>query len=396
MIDISKKSYLKYILFGSLYFSQGLIFAIATVIINVYLDCKDIPDTIIGLIIAIAYIPWVTKFIFGGIVDHFISIRRRKFIIFGGLLSASSLFIISFIDPASALIPFTFFVFLGSCGIAFLDVSADAWAIEISEVKERGKINGVMFAGLFIGITVSLIVLGAIAETYSYSFSFLIAATILLLIIIFPMLVKDTIKPKRKEKMGKLLISEFKKKNTQIVTLFLPISAISFGLLGVVIPQYLNDVLMLNIGQITLIMAIGYLVTAGGNIIGGFFTDHWGRKKALYLFLSLNLVFAAALIFGDTWLKLAILWCIVGFLHGGHYSAFGALSMDVTNPKIGAAQYSILMSIGNTGEMGGAAASGSLITALGFTRVFLYSGLIYGPALLILRFIKPKYKDKDS
>jgi predicted MFS family arabinose efflux permease len=70
--------------------------------------------------------------------------------------------------------------------------------------------------------------------------------------------------------------------------------------------------------------------------------------------------------------------------------------MDVTNPKIGAAQYSLLMAFGNAGEMGGTAASGSLITSLGYNRVFLYSGLIYGPALLVLRFIKSKFKNKDS
>jgi len=158
----------------------------------------------------------------------------------------------------------------------------------------------------------------------------------------------------------------------------------------------MNDVLMMNVGQIGLLMAIGPLATVAGNIVGGFLADHWGRKNSLYLTLGLNLFFAASLVFADTWQKLAIIWCIVGFLHGGHYSAIGALSMDVTNPKIGAAQYSLLMATGNAGEMGGAAASGSLISTLGFSRIFLYSGIVYGPALIVLRFIKSKFKNKDT
>lgn len=57
MIDLDRHRLLKYPLFGSLYFSQGIIYAFATVIINVYLDSKGIPDTIIGVIIGLAYMP---------------------------------------------------------------------------------------------------------------------------------------------------------------------------------------------------------------------------------------------------------------------------------------------------------------------------------------------------
>jgi len=397
MIDLKKHRLAKYPLFSSLYFSQGLIYALATVVINVYLDSKGISDTIIGIIIALAYIPWVTKFLFGGVVDHYISFGRQKFIVMGGVLSAASFIILSFIDPSVDLIPFGFFVLLASCGIAFLDVAADAWAIEVTDKHERGKINGLMFAGLFIGMAVTSIVTGAIAEGYGYSFSFIIAAVFVLLIMIFPALVKDTSIPIRKEKIRKLLVKEFKKKNTQLVTLFLPLSGISFGLLAIVIPQYMNDVLMLNMAQIGLLIAVGPLATVVGNLIGGFLADHWGRKETLYLTLSLNLIFAAAFVFADTWQKLAIIWLIVGFLHGGHYATIGALSMDITNPKVGAAQYSLLMASGNAGEMGGTFASGALITSLGFSRVFLYSGLVYGPALLVLRFIKSNFKkNKDN
>jgi predicted MFS family arabinose efflux permease len=68
--------------------------------------------------------------------------------------------------------------------------------------------------------------------------------------------------------------------------------------------------------------------------------------------------------------------------------------MDITNPKVGAAQYSILSGLTNVGEMGGMSLSGTLITNLGFSRVFLYSGWIYGPILLILYFIKLKSDTK--
>ena len=396
MIDLSKHRFLKYPLFGSLYFSQGIIFALTIVIINVYLDTKGIPDTIIGVIIGIAYIPWIVKFLFGWIADHYIRFGRRKFIMLGGGLSAICLILISFIDPQVALIPFTLVILIGSSGIAFLDVAADAWAIETTEERERGKVNAAMFAGMFIGMATTSIVFGYIAEKFSYPLTFVAAGLIILLIVMFPLMFKEKIIEKRKQKIGKKLATEFKKKNTQLISIFFPISAISFGMLSIVIPQYMNDVLLLKIGQIGLIMALGPIATVFGNFVGGFMADSWGRKKTLCVFVGLNLIFVMLLIFADTWLMLAMIWGIIGFLHGGHFSAFGALSMDITNPKIGAVQYSLIMSIGNAGEMGGATFSGALISTIGFSRIFLYGGWLYGPALLVLYFIKSKFKNNDT
>ena len=152
MIDITKGSYLKYFLFGSLYFSEGLIMAISFVIIPVYFLERGFSLPITTLVIGIISIPMTIKFVWGGIVDYFIRFGRKRFIILGGLLFAGGLSILTVIDPRTALIPFTFFLFISVCGVGFLDVSADAWAIEISHEEERGRINGSMFAGQYAGL----------------------------------------------------------------------------------------------------------------------------------------------------------------------------------------------------------------------------------------------------
>lgn len=396
MIDLLKNKLMKYPLFSILYFSQGVIYGLATVILPVYFNEKGIPYSVTTAIIALAYIPWVVKFIFGGLADYFILSGRRKFIVLGGVISSISFIILSFIDPEVAIIPFAFFTVMASMGIVFLDVSADGWAIEISDETERGKVHGAMFGGLFIGMAVTSIAISSIAKNFSYSFAFIVAAIIVLFIAFLPLFFKENITVKKKQKMGKLLKVEFKKKNTQIITIFSFFSAISFGLLAVLVPLYINDVLHLDIAQVGLIAAVGPIATVIGNVVGGFTADHWGRKKSLYLFLGLNLIFAAGLVFANDWQRIAILWGIVGFLHGGHYSAVGALWMDVTNPKVGASQYSILASFTNAGEMGGTFASGTLVSMLGFGRVFLYSGWIYGPALIALYLVKVKYKKLKS
>ena len=62
--------------------------------------------------------------------------------------------------------------------------------------------------------------------------------------------------------------------------------------------------------------------------------------------------------------------------------------MDVTNPKIGATQFSILTGLGNLGTIGTGAISGTLLVIFGSFRLFLYAAWIIGPALLILNFIR--------
>jgi MFS family permease len=390
MIDLAKNRLLIYPFFGSLYFLEGIIYALATVIIPIYFIERGIALSITTMVVGIASIPWVLKFIFGGIVDYFNLFGRKRFIIIGEILSATSLIVISTIDPKTALIPFTLLILLASTGVAFLDVSADAWAIQLSTEKNRGKLNAAMYGGQFLGMAFCTSVIGSIAGMVGYHIAFICSGFIIIIIIIFPFIIKEEITIRTRQKIRKFLIQEFKNNTTKLIAFFGLLSSISFGLLGVVIPIYMKTALNLEIGQIGIFVSIGPLSTLVGNVIGGFLTDKYGRKKSLFLFLGLNLIFSTGLIFASSWQKLIILWSIIGFLHGGHYTIISAMFMDITNPKIGAAQYSILSSLTNVGEMGGTSFSGTLITTLGFSRIFLYSGWMYGPLLLILYFINLK------
>jgi len=390
MIDISKRSYLKYPLFGSLYFSEGLGFSLQLVIIPIYLVEVGVSLPIATLVAGIASVPWMIKLVWGGIVDYFILFGRKRFIILGGFFAAVGLLLLSFIDPAVALIPFALLLFLTRIGTAFFDVSADAWAIEISREYERGKINAAIIAGTFGGMAVGSSLFGVIAKIFGYSFVFLTAALFVILIIIFPLVVKEVKIVKKRQKVGTLLIKEFKKKTTQLVAIFAPVFAINSGLLMILVPLYMKTALQLDVAQIGLIAAIFPATKVLGAFLGGVMTDRWGRKITLYIFIGICVFFSASLIIATTWQILALIYGIIGFLHGGYFTAFAAMLMDITNPKIGATQYSILTSLANFGEMGAGAMSGLLVALLSFNQVFLYSAWALGPTLLLLYFIRLK------
>jgi PAT family beta-lactamase induction signal transducer AmpG len=392
MIDITKHRFLQYFLFSSLYFSEGIKWSIAVVILPIYFDKIGVSPTILGIIVAIISLPMIIKFIFGGIVDYLIKYGRKRFVLIGGLTASISLFTVGFIDPASALIPFTIILFIGTCGIGILDVSADAWAIETAREEDRGKINGFMFAGIFIGLAFGSYVLIQIGEQYGYNNLFFLSGLIVLLTIIFPLSVKEVKKViKKRRKVGLTLVSEFKRKAVQVISVFAPVSAISGGIIILIAPLYLLNVLNLEETQVGMLVIVFPIANIFGCIIWGAIADKLSRKKTLYIVLLGNLVFTALLVFADTWQSFALLYGIIGFFFGGYYAVSCALIMDVTNPLVAASQFSILTALFNLGELGvGHGVAGIMLESLGYEKVFLYSAVFYGLAILILYFFRLK------
>jgi PAT family beta-lactamase induction signal transducer AmpG len=389
MIDFTNKSHLKYLLFGGLYFTSGIQAALALVLIIIYFTDLDISIATATMIAGIGSLPFAFKFLFGPLTDYFIQIGRKPFIIIGGITAGICTIPLAFIDPTNALELFTILLIISMLGIILLDVATDAWAIQVTTIPERGKINASMFGGLFIGMATGNILLTSIADTMGYPMTFIITGSILLLALGLPLMFKEEIIVKKRPKILKLLLNEFKKKNTIIIALFSIFAALNFGMVLFILPEFMMNVLKLDIAQTGLITSLYPIGVAIGAITGGLFADKWGRKTTLFLFLFGAMIASSLLITVDSWMKLAILYPIIGFLQGGSsYSALMALFMDISNPKIGATQFSVLTSITNFGDYGIAIFSGALVIMLGYTRFFLYAAWVVGPALLILYFVK--------
>jgi len=162
------------------------------------------------------------------------------------------------------------------------------------------------------------------------------------------------------------------------------------GLILLVVPLYMKLELDLNIFQIGLITAIFPICRIFGSLFFGFLSDKWGRKILLYICLICSIFITPLLIFAVNWMFLSITYGVIGFVFGGYMTVNFAMFMDVTNPKVGGSQFSIFTSLSNTGELGTSTVSGSMVSVLGFTKVFLYAGVLFGPVLLILYLIKNK------
>jgi UMF1 family MFS transporter len=387
MIDLNVQKKFRYLLFLSLYLSEGLYIAIITIIIPLFLLENDIPLSIITLITGIGWSPWALKFLSGGICDYFIKFGRKKFIIIGGLIGAICLIILSIIDPSFYIIIFTLILFTGHFGIVFLDVSADAWAIETTENKGLGRVSAAMNIGQLIGISLGAPILALISQNISFSFAFLVTGLIILSISIFPFAFKE-IGHKKISRIPGLLIDEIKIRKTQLVTIFGFFVFISPGMLSSISAVFASTKLGLSNIEIGLLGAAFLISIIPGSWIGGYLADKYSRKKTLYIFIFPTMFLITSLIFIDNAFGFIILAGLIYFFSNGIRAANDSMLMEITNKKIAAIEFSVINSFVNAGQIGAGALAGSIVLLIGFDNVFILSGILYIIPLFILWFIK--------
>ena len=390
MLDLQKNILVKYVLFTSLYFVEGIQLAITTVLVPLFLLNKGISPAITTITASMVMIPWALKFIFGWIVDTQRQINKKKFTIYGGISSGISLILLAIFNLSINLILFIFILFLAQCGIGFLDVSMDAWAISETKKKERGKINGFMMAGFFTGSAIGATTLTYIADQTNFLIAFFTAGALILILMILPSITKKPPTQQRQKKLTRIVTKEFKKKKTLSLALLLPIISVNSGIITLAAPLFMNLNLNLTVTQIGLITTVFTIGRVFGSLTSGTISDALSRQKTLLIIILTTIIFSAAFIFVTNWTAMTFIYAILGFLNGGLFTVLLATSMDITNAKVAAFQFSILISLMNAGELIGEFISGPLINSFGFTRTFLFSAWILGPGLLSLYTIAKK------
>jgi MFS family permease len=373
-----------YILFFTLYFSEGLYQGLIVIVVPIYLIGKGVPLPLVTLVAGIGYLPWGLKFVWGGIMDFFHRYGRKKFAIIGTIGGACGFFALSLIDQFFYLIFFTIFLLLGYVGIGFLDTAADAWAIDISQKKERGKINSSMIIGKWGGQYLGALVIISLGVLFGYNISFLIGGLIILSLVIFPLSVKYRPRKIKKLIIWPLIKLEFRKKITQITTFYFFVIVLHHALFSSLALIYLKVVLNLDDMFIGIIFALWLLVVIPGSITGGLLADKYGRKRPLYLFLIVLMIASITPIFFTDFYLLIINFSVVTFFMNGVIAANWSLVMDVINPKISAAEHEVICSIVNFGSIIIGSATGTLFVLIGANNIFILSGIITLIAIVIL------------
>jgi PAT family beta-lactamase induction signal transducer AmpG len=399
------------LLFGLLYFSEGAPVGYIWWALPTRLRVAGIAIEEITALTSLLVLPWIFKFVWAPLVD---ALRSRSW----GLRSwviAAQVSMGVFLLPLLALdlqAQFSLVVpllLLHTIAAATQDVSVDALAISRIDPDERGSINGWMQMGMLAGRSIlgggGLILARSIGD--QGVIALLLAAVWSSMIVL---LMGTRHEGGVKEAPG--ITEAFRtfrthlkeavhRKTTWLGLLFAGIGAAGFEAVGAVAGPFLVDS-GLSGEQTGWFFAIptvlGMMI---GALLGGYLSDKLGRRKAVGIFLLLfvaDIFVISALYARSGSSSISLIVGLLGVLYlciGLFTSASYALFMDLTDPRLGATQFSAYMGATNGCESWSAFTVGRLIAGFGYPPAFALMGAASLMALPVLYFLHPAGQDSS-
>ncbi|MFO7678618.1 MAG: MFS transporter [Chloroflexota bacterium] len=361
------------IMFGSLYFVQGVGLAYFRNFQKPYLDSLGVSANLIGLLTTILLLPFILKIFIGMISDRVNLFGRghRKPYIFSGLLLAALAFgAAAFANPASDFGLFAMLIVLGSFSVALFDSTADGLAIDITPRAEQGTVQSFMVGGRALGFIILSLVFGALVQNQGYRIVFLIIAAFMFL----PMLwLRRAAEPAERDAGQQFQWQAFKVMAKPRFVIFgayaIFYSIVAFGVDGLVTYAMSSNFNApeTTIGQYGALRGAGAIL---GAVLAGFLADRVGRKQSAYAAAVMVSIGAVLLGFAPSVNFILLLGLLWGLVWGFQETVFVALAMDLADVRIAASMFAIMMALSNLGTAVGEGVSTALTDDIGFSAVF--------------------------
>lgn len=366
------------LLFGSIYFIEGAILTYFAGFNALYLRTFDLSYSLIGTAGAVALLPFVLKIFIGMLSDkvNLLGMGHRKpFMIIGIVVQALGLLLVPLVNPVTSFPFFLGLLLLISLGMSTYDTCADGLSIDTTPVEQRGFVQGVMVGARALASIVLASVIGFLVTRFSWSAVFVFIAVVTLLPLPLVLRVREEERPAEKS----FSLAGFRSFVTRRMGLFLllglvyPLVLYSVnGILG----AFLNEsvgIAMLQVGLYTSLFGVGAVL---GGLAGGPLTDKLGRRNSLLVALVVTSVSLLALA-GTASAAVAVIAVLVFGLAFGYYeTVYMAAGMDLTDPRIAATMFAIIMAVGNIGIGAGQPLAGVLVDAKGFGFLFIVLCLV--------------------
>jgi PAT family beta-lactamase induction signal transducer AmpG len=350
--DNPYRAWYYYIMFGLLYFVQGSALAYINNFQKPYLDSLNISAGRIGLLTSVLLIPFILKIFIGMLSDKVNLFRlgnRKPYILTGLILGTIAFMAVSRVLPDRNFLFFSVLIFMGSLSVALFDTCTDGFAIEISPEKHYGRVQSIMISGKAVGFIVLSLVFGYMVQKSSYSAIFIIIGLLMMIPFIFVVFASE---PAEIRKENQFEWGAFRLMIKPVFLVFalyaIFYSIVSFGVDGIMTFFMSNelDAPVRSIGQYGALRGVGAII---GALIGGLSMDRLNYKRVAYL--TIFIVSTGACLMGfasniSTVLSFAIAW---GFAWGLQEAVFFYLAMRLTDVRIAASMFAIMVSLSNIG-----------------------------------------------
>lgn len=370
---MAQSRWLRYPLFALLYFVQGAVVAYFTALNSLYLISFNLTMSQIGLIGTIGMIPFVLKIFLGMLSDrvNFLKFGHRKpYILIGLIVQGLCLVVVPLIDPGTQYWLYAALAFTLMTGQALYDTCTDGLALDTTSPEEQGTVQGFMVGGRALGVVILSAVIGLVVDAFSWKVMFYFLAAMSLLPIPLVLLVRE-IKRTENRKFEWKAFSAFTR--LPVICLALLGALYSFTTNGAnqIINPFIDfefGISYSTAGLFTTMWGIGVVL---GGITGGRLVDRIGQRKAVQLAIVISIAAIAALAVIQSTSLAFFLVTSFGLAYGYFETVYFAMSMKLTDPRIAASMFSILMAVANIGTAVSMVVSGSLVDNIGFKATFL-------------------------
>lgn len=393
---MARNKFLRYLTFGSLYFTQGTILGFFAALNALYLLDNGLQMTDVGIFGSIALIPFILKIGLGILSDRvnlFGMGHRKPYIFIGLAVQFLCLLGAPFINPGEHFWAYVALAFTMQLGMALYDTCTDGLALDTTPEEEQSTIQGFMVGGRAVGTIVAASVVGFLAENVSWLAVFWVLAGLTLLPAPLVALIKETARTVEK-RFDWAAFKAFDRSTFLAGGLGLVMFLIILGANQLVNP-YLEaqfEISLTTAGMITSLWGVGVV---GGSFVGGWLMRKQQPRRALtlgVLLLSVTLLALALLVAPQYGLTVAILMVVFfGVAYGTYQTEYFAVAMRFVDPRIAASMYAILMAFTNVGQGIGMGLSGALADRAGFSTTFL---VLMGLNLLILPALTMVFRPK--
>lgn len=416
------------IAFFLLYLTEGIPLGFAATAVATRLRRLDVGPAEIGAFVASFYLPWAFKWAMGPVVDVFVSERwgrRRGWILGTQLAMALTLLSTVMLDLPQQLGLFTAILLVHNSFAAMQDVAIDALACSTLQDDERGLANGMMFAGATVGSMVGGSGVLYLSNWTGFQSTFYFVTACLLLVTVFvvwPM--REPAMPGVAAYAGSRLAQAGREMHQFAVQSFraflgspgafnglwfalLPAGAMSLGL-----SLQSNLAVELGMGddEVALLGLWSSVLGAAFCVLGGYWSDRWGRRRTLSVYLalmSLPVFYLMGELSHYGWVMpvpanavgrpavpaalVTALWVSTlayAVFQGLMYGTRSAIMMDVTNPAVAATQFTAYMALMNLAIAYSATWQGIAIEAWGYPTTLLVDGILGLACLALLPWLK--------
>ena len=384
---MAQSRWLRYPLFALLYFVQGAIVAYFTALNALYLISFDLTMSQIGLIGTIGMIPFVLKIFLGMLSDrvNFFKLGHRKpYILIGLVIQSICLIIVPMIDPGKQYWLYAALAFTLMSGQALYDTCTDGLALDTTLPDEQGTVQGFMVGGRALGVVILSAVIGLVVDAFSWRTMFYFLAGMSLLPLPLVFLVREISRTENRK---------FEWKAFSAFTKFPVICLAALGALYSFTTNGANQIINPFIdsefgisysvaGLFTTMWGVGVVL---GGLTGGRLVDRIGQRRAVQAAIIISFTAIAALAAIQSTSLAFILVTAFGLAYGYFETVYFALSMKLTDPRIAASMFSILMAIANIGTAISMSVSGSLVDTIGFRMTFVVIAVINLLGFLLVR-----------